>query len=36
MVFNNEHLTKDGLDTIRKLSKEINLITSISRKTGSK
>jgi hypothetical protein len=36
MVLNKEHLTKDGLEAIRKLSKEINLITSISRKTGNK
>jgi LAGLIDADG endonuclease len=36
MVLNKEHLNKDGLDKIRKLSKQINLITSVTRKTGSK
>jgi hypothetical protein len=35
MVLNKEHLNVDGLDKIRKLSKEINLITSVTRKTGS-
>lgn len=36
MVLNKKHLTEYGLKVIRKLSKEINLITSISRKTGNK
>ena len=35
-VLNKEHLNKDGLEKIRKLSKEINIITSVTRKTGSK
>jgi hypothetical protein len=35
MVLNKEHLNVDGLEKIRKLSKEINLITSVTRKTGS-
>lgn len=36
MIFNKEHLTEDGLKTIRNISKQVNLITSISRKTGNK
>ena len=30
-----EHLNKNGLDKIKVLSKKVNLIISISRKTGS-
>ena len=36
MMLNKEHLTKGGLDTIKKLSKQVNLITSLTKKTGSK
>lgn len=36
LVNNKAHLTKKGLDEIRKISKEVNLITSITRKTGDK
>ena len=36
LIQNRAHLTKDGLTNIRKLSKEINLITSITKKTGNK
>ena len=35
MVLNKEHLDLYGLHKIRKLSKEINLTTSVTRKTGS-
>ena len=34
-VMDKKHLNVEGLDKIRKLSKEINLITSVTRKTGS-
>jgi hypothetical protein len=36
MVLNKEHLNKKGLETIRIMSKQINLITSVTRKTGNK
>ena len=36
MVLDNKHLNQDGLDAIKVLSKQINLITSITRKTGNK
>lgn len=36
MTLNKEHLNQEGLDKIRALSKRVNLIISISRKTGSK
>ena len=36
LVQNKAHLTETGLSEIRKLSKEINLITSITKKTGDK
>ena len=36
LVKNKAHLTEKGLSEIRKLSKEINLITSITKKTGDK
>jgi hypothetical protein len=36
MVLDKQHLNINGLETIRKLSKEINIITSLTRKTGSK
>lgn len=36
MVLNKEHLTKNGLDIIKSLKKQVNLITSITNKTGSK
>ena len=36
MIVNREHLNEQGLENIRKLSKEINLITSITKKTGNK
>jgi hypothetical protein len=36
LVKNKDHLTKDGLNEIRILSKQINLITSVTGKTGHK
>ena len=36
MVLNKEHLTENGLYNIKILSKQVNLITSITNKTGSK
>jgi hypothetical protein len=36
MVMNKEHLNENGLNIIRDLSKQINLITSQTRKTGNK
>ena len=36
MVLFKQHLDSKGLDDIKKLSKEINLVTSITRKTGNK
>ena len=36
LVKNKAHLTEEGLNVIRKLSKEINLITSITKKIGDK
>ena len=36
LVQNNQHLTEKGLSEIRKLSKEVNLITSITKKIGRK
>jgi hypothetical protein len=36
LVKNKAHLTEEGLSEIRKLSKEINLITSITKKIGDK
>ena len=36
LVQNKAHLTKEGLAEIRKLSKEINIITSITKKIGDK
>jgi hypothetical protein len=36
MTLNKEHLQEKGLDRIKALSKKVNLITSITRKTGSK
>ncbi len=36
LVKNKAHLTKEGLNEIRKLSKQINLITSITKKIGDK
>ena len=36
MVLNKEHLTENGLYNIKILSKQVNLITSITKKTGSK
>jgi hypothetical protein len=35
MVLNNEHLNQDGLNKIKIISKEINKITSVTRKTGN-
>ena len=35
LILNKEHLNKDGLDKIKILSKQVNLIISITRKTGS-
>jgi len=35
-VKNKYHLTKEGLSEIRILSKQINLITSVTNKTGDK
>jgi hypothetical protein len=36
LVKNKAHLTEEGLNEIRKLSKEVNLITSVTKKIGSK
>ena len=36
MTLGKQHLNKEGLDKIRLLSKRVNLIISVSRKTGSK
>ena len=36
LVKNKAHLTEEGLSEIRKLSKEINLITSVTKKIGDK
>lgn len=36
LIQNNQHLTEKGLSEIRKLSKEVNLITSITKKIGNK
>jgi len=36
LVKNKAHLTENGLSEIRKLSKEINLITSVTKKIGDK
>lgn len=36
LVKKNAHLTEEGLNEIRKLSKEVNLITSITKKVGDK
>lgn len=36
LVKNKAHLTEDGLYEIRKLSKEVNIITSITKKIGDK
>ena len=36
LVINKAHLTESGLNEIRKLSKQINLITSVTNKTGNK
>jgi hypothetical protein len=36
LVLNKEHLNIKGLESIRKLSKEVNIITSLTNKTGSK
>jgi len=36
LVKKNAHLTEEGLSNIRKMSKEINLITSVTNKTGDK
>jgi hypothetical protein len=36
LVINKAHLTEEGLSRIRKLSKEVNLITSITKKIGDK
>jgi hypothetical protein len=36
LVNRKAHLTEEGLKEIRKISKEINLITSITNKTGDK
>jgi len=36
LVKNKAHLTEEGLNEIRKISKEINLITSVTNKTGDK
>ena len=33
LVKKNAHLTEEGLSNIRKMSKEINLITSVTNKT---
>lgn len=35
MVLNKDHLNEDGLEIIRNLSKQINIITSQTRRTGS-
>ena len=36
MILNKEHITENGLYNIKILSKQVNLITSITKKTGSK
>ena len=36
LVKNKAHLTEEGLSEIRKLSKEVNLIASVTKKTGNK
>lgn len=36
MILNNEHLTQEGLDKIKILKKEINIIESLTIKTGDK
>lgn len=36
MTLSKQHLNQEGLDKIRALSKRVNLVMSISRKTGSK
>ena len=36
LVKNKAHLTEQGLNEIRKLSKEVNIITSITKKIGDK
>jgi hypothetical protein len=36
LVKRNAHLTEEGLSEIRKLSKEVNLITSVTKKIGDK
>lgn len=36
MVLDKQHLNQEGLNNIKILSKEINLITSVTRKTGNK
>ena len=36
LVKNKAHLTEKGLNEIRKLSKEVNLITSVTKKIGDK
>jgi hypothetical protein len=36
LVKNKAHLTEEGLSEIRKLSKEVNLITSVTNNTGNK
>jgi uncharacterized HAD superfamily protein len=36
MTLNKQHLNEQGLYKIRALSKRVNLIISVSRKTGSK
>jgi hypothetical protein len=36
LIKNNAHLTENGLNEIKKLSKEINLITSVTKKIGDK
>ena len=35
MILNEDHLNQDGLEIIRNLSKQINIITSQTRKTGN-
>ena len=36
MTLSKKHLNKEGLDKIRGLSKRVNLVMSITGKTGSK
>ena len=36
LVCNKAHLTEEGLEKIRKIKKEINLINSVTGKTGDK